>query len=91
MRIPSSSLISRVGFLPFDWLIVELLGGRWGLPAPQISRVGFNPSTPNSADYEVMKCLEDFQLTSGGRCVLYKGTGRTSFWLSEEAKWSGEA
>ena len=46
---------------------------------------------PKTADYEVMKCLEDFQLTSGSRCVLYKGTGRTSFWLSEEAKWSGEA
>ena len=35
--------------------------------------------TPNPADYELMKYLEDFQLTSGGGCVLYKGTDRTSF------------
>ena len=48
-------------------------------------------SMSKTADYEVMKYLEDFQLTSGSRCVLYKGTGRVSFWLSEEAKWSGEA
>lgn len=46
---------------------------------PDPSRVGRLPSTPSSADYELMKYLEDFQLTSGSRCVLYKGTGRTLF------------
>ena len=97
----------RDGFLPFGWLVAELLRREGGdyLPRPGSVGAGSTPlynrsTTPalvqsvyvsKTADYEVMKYLEDFQLTSGSRCVLYKGTGRTLFWCLREAKWSGEA
>lgn len=97
----------RDGFLPFGWLVAELLRREGGDYLPRLGSVGtgstplYNRSTTpalvqsvyvsKTADYEVMKYLEDFQLTSGSRCVLYKGTGRTLFWCLREAKWSGEA